>query len=189
MNIGASSPEESGDYFAWGETSKRYTSISGSSIIGGTFEDSNAPFWNGSAWTKYNDTDNKLTLDAEDDVASVMWGGEWRMPDKTDLEFLLNSTYCTAEYTYDYNSTGVDGFVVTGKGDYASNSVFLPAAGHCLVGTLESAGSYGSYSSRSRKGDADFMYCLAFDGGDVSDVNDNIRYDSFSVRPVLVIPE
>ena len=152
MNIGASSATESGDYFAWGETSKRYTSISGSSIVGGTFESSNALFYSGSAWTKYNTTDNKLTLDTADDVASVMWGGEWRMPDKADFEFLLNSTYCANSWTSNYNSTGVAGLVVTGKGDYAGNSIFLPAAGGGNDDSVDSAGYYGYYWSRSSAG-------------------------------------
>jgi len=67
------------------------------------------------------------------------------MPDRADLEFLLNSTYCTYAWTADYNSTGVAGLVVTGNGDYAGNSIFFrpPAAsmkipfiwseGHLLV--------------------------------------------------------
>jgi len=189
MNIGASAPQEYGDYFAWGETSKRYTSISGSSIIGGMFEDSNAPFWNGSAWTKYNDTDNKLTLDAADDVASVMWGGEWRIPDKADLEFLLNSTYCTAAWTADYNSTGIAGLVVTGKGDYAGNSIFLPAAGSGYGDSVGDAGDCGYCWSRSRlEGGADLAYYLNFGEGG-RDVSGGIRYCGSGVRPVLVIPE
>ena len=192
MNIGASAPQEYGDYFAWGETSKRYTSISGSSIIGGTFSESNAPFWNGSAWTKYNDTDNKLTLDAADDVASVMWGGNWRMPDKADLEFLLNDTYCTYAWTSNYNSTGVAGLVVTGKGDYVGNSIFLPAEGVGDDDSVDGVGDGGHYWSRSRiEDDADGAYVLFFiwDGEADQGVSVDLRYCGFSVRPVLVIPE
>lgn len=66
-NVRAGSPEQYGDYYAWGETAVRYVSISGT-----TFR--NAPFWDDSAYTRYNDTDNKLTLDPEDDVAHVKWG-------------------------------------------------------------------------------------------------------------------
>ena len=192
MNIGASSATEYGDYFAWGETSKRYTSISDGSFVGGTFESSNAPFYGGSfgIYTKYNDTDNKLTLDAADDVVSVMWGGSWRMPDKADLEFLLNSTYCTAAWTADFNSTGVGGLVVTGKGDYAGNSIFLPAAGS---GTPDSdsvfkLGELGKYWSRSRD-EVNARACyLIFDEYE-PDMDHNQRYCGQSVRPVLILPE
>ena len=189
MNIGASAPQEYGDYFAWGETSKRYASISGSSIVGGSFTQVTAPFYSGDAWTKYNSTDNKLTLDAADDVASVMWSGEWRMPDKADLEFLLNDTYCTVAWTADYNSTGVAGLVVTGKGDYAGNSIFLPAAGYGDNEFVFGPGEGGNYLSRSRfEGNADYAYCLYFNEG-ARGVDDRNRYRSFSVRPVIVLPE
>ena len=100
MNIGASAPQEYGDYFAWGETSKRYTSISDDTVVGGSFTWANAPYHTGNnqntGWSKYIPTgyesytvsgtaDNKLVLDASDDVASVLWGGSWRMPDDSDL--------------------------------------------------------------------------------------------------------
>lgn len=140
-------------------------------------------------YTKYNNTDNKLTLDAADDVASVMWGGSWRMPDKADLQFLPNSTYCTAAWTADYNSTGVAGLVVTGKGDYAGNSIFLPAAGYGSDVSVCFAGDYGCYWSRSRfGGDADNAYSLDFNEG-AQGVSAGRRYYGGSVRPVLVIPE
>ena len=193
MNIGASAPQEYGDFFAWGETSKRYTSIVALSNItifdGGSFVQNNAPYYSGSTYTKYNTTDNKLTLDAADDVASVMWGGEWRMPDKADLEFLLNSTYCTAARTANYNSTGVAGIVVTGKNDYAGNSIFLPAAGRGVNDSVFGAGDYGYYWSRSRyESPASLAYSLNFSESSRS-VGNNFRYYGCSVRPVLVIPE
>ncbi len=190
MNIGASAQQEYGDYFAWGETSKRYTSISGSSIVGGSFTQATAPFYSGDAYTKYNNTDNKMTLDAADDVASVMWGGEWRMPDAADLDFLRDNTYCTAEWTADYNSTGVAGLVVTGKGDYAGNSIFLPAAGSLNGVSVNEAGFCGNYWSRSRSssnGGAVSAWYLFHEFG--QDISVGTRFSGFSVRPVLVIPE
>lgn len=202
MNIGASSATEYGDFFAWGETSKRYTSISGTDIIGGTFEESNAPYYESNdtfpyegTWTKYNATDNKLTLDADDDVAAALWGGSWRMPDKADLEFLLNETYCTYAWTADYNSTGVAGLLVTGKGDYAGNSIFFPAAGvggdgYGNGGVVDAAGEGGGYWSRSRLvAGMNGAYSLGF--WEYSQYMDNYskRYYGYSVRPVLVIPE
>jgi len=186
MNIGASAPEEYGDYFAWGETSKRYTSISGTSIVGGTFTSSNAPFKDGSSWTKYNTTDGKTTLEAGDDVATVLWGGSWRMPDKADLEFLLNSTYCTAIWT---TQSGVKGFLITGKGDYLGNSIFLPAAGYGNGGSVDGPGRYGRYWSRSRlEVDADLALYLDFRESGQGVYGDD-RYYGYSVRPVLVVPE
>jgi len=200
MNIGASAPQEYGDYFAWGETSKRYTSISGSSVVDGSFEWANCPYHAGSAgntgWSKYIPTgkesygvvDNKLTLEAGDDVASVLWGGNWRMPDKSDLEYLISSNV-TYSWTNDYNDTGVPGFIITGKGSFSSASLFLPAAGYCKDTDLFVAGDYGSCWSRSVLSDSpDEAWILCFEAGG-QDMGSNSRYNGRSVRPVLVIPE
>ena len=202
MNVGASSPEEYGDYFAWGETTKRYTSISGSTITGATFEWSNCPYHTGSIyntdWSKYIPTgkesytvsgtaDNLLTLEASDDVASVQWGGDWRMPDADELSMLISSSVNYA-WTDNYNSTGVAGYLITGKGDNSSASLFLPAAGYCYGSGRDIAGGGGGYWSRSVG--ADYPYSarsLIVDGN--LDMGSSSRCNGFSVRPVLVLPE
>jgi len=211
MNVGASSPEEYGYYFAWGETSKRYTSISDDSVVGGSFEWSNCPYHTGSTyntgWSKYIPTgkesygvvDNKLTLEAGDDVASALWGGSWRMPTAEELCMLINGDGSSTDYdeadnvtyswTNDYNGTGVHGYIITGKGSFSSASLFLPAAGNCDVTDLYDAGVYGYYWSRTvSSGYPAYAWLLFFvDGGQLMDSND--RYRGQSVRPVLVIPE
>lgn len=200
MNVGASAPQEYGDYFAWGETSKRYTSISGGSVVVGSFAWSNCPYHTGdtynTGWSKYIPTgkesygvvDNKLTLEAGDDVASVLWGGNWRMPDKSDLEYLISSNV-TYSWTNDYNDTGVRGFIITGKDPFSSASLFLPAAGYCSGTDLFVAGDYGSCWSRSvLSGRPDEAWILCFEAGG-QDMGSNSRYNGRSVRPVLVLPE
>ena len=199
-NIGASAPQEYGDYFAWGETSKRYTSINGSSIIGGSFEWSNCPYHTGdddqTGFTKYipagqesySETgvaDNKLTLEASDDVASVLWGGGWRMPDKSDLEYLISANV-TYYWTDDYNETGVSGLIITGKGSFSSALLFLPDAGYCDDTDLSDDGNCGYYWSRSVDSDAPYhAWYLYFDnGGQVVDYIS--RYGGQSIRPVHV---
>lgn len=93
-NIGASSPEESGDYFAWGETAPKETYN-----------------WETYKWcndrdntvTKYCTTDiygtvdNKTELDLEDDAAYVNWGSSWRMPSMEQIKELRE--YCSWEWT------------------------------------------------------------------------------------------
>lgn len=213
MNIGATSPEDSGDYFAWGETSKRYTSLGefgvliedgddvfyGRQIVGNEFDYENAPFSAGTYWsyTKYNSSDNKQTLDASDDVAVALWGGNWRMPDKMDLEFLLNETYCTVEWNPNFNSTGVAGLVVSGKGDYSENRIFLPVT-DCADGDAVSHLNeitilfYWSRSLVQDNADMEYAYSLHLEGDPQIDdplVDGMYRYDGLPVRPVLVIPE
>ena len=204
MNIGANSPEEYGDYFAWGETSKKYTSISGSTVTGGTFNWNNTPYHTGTdenvGWTKYipngmdsywdgdGSTDNKKTLDLSDDVAHVTWGGGWRMLDKADLEYLISSNV-TYEWVTNWESTGVNGYLITGKGDFSSASLFLPAAGYCNNGSRRSAGTNGGYwSSFLNESMPKTAYYLLFSSGS-GNVRSDRRSLGYSVRPVLEIPE
>ena len=201
MNIGASSETDYGDYLAWGETSKRYTSISGNSITGATFEWSNAPYHTGSnkytGWSKYIPTgresysisgtaDNLLTLEASDDVASVMWGGNWRIPDRTELEYLFSSSV-DSEWVSDYNGSGVNGYKVTGKGEFSSSVLFFPAAGVC-DGSTRVYVDFGRYWSRSFFSGPEYPDILTFSDGGRSSAGCD-RYCGLSVRPVLVVPE
>ncbi len=141
-NVGASSPEEYGNYYAWGETSPKTT-----------YSWSTYKWCNGSynTMTKYctdsdyGTVDNKTVLDPEDDAASVNMGGSWRMP--TDDELKELRIECTWTWTSNYNSTGVAGRIVTSK--INGNSIFLPAAGGRGLSDLHSAGSDGYYWSSS----------------------------------------
>lgn len=126
-NLGANSPEEYGDYYAWGETSPwKYASK-------GAYADRYYKYYGGSdgVFTKYcNDashgkngfTDNLTTLEASDDAATVNWGSGWRMPTKDELDELKNN--CTATST---NQNGVNGLLFTSRSN--GNSIFLPCAG------------------------------------------------------------
>ena len=203
MNIGASAPEEYGDYFAWGETAKRYTSISDDAITGGTFEWSNCPYHTGSTyntgWSKYIPTgkesytvsgtaDNLLTLESSDDAASVQWGGDWRMPDADEFSMLISSSVNHA-WTSNYNSTGVAGYLITGNGDYSSASLFLPAAGYCNGSERAKAGIGGNYWSRPVFAANPFLASYLLFRVDTGSVGYSGRSYGYSVRPVLVLPE
>ena len=119
-NVGASKPEEYGDYFAWGETKPKseYTE------------------WNYSYYT------DPTILPLSADAARANWGGSWRMPTKAEIEELLS--YCTWTST---SLNGVVGWEVTSGSN--GNSMFLPAAGNYWDDTLYDAGSYGLYWSSS----------------------------------------
>ena len=115
-NVGATKPEEYGGYYAWGETEEK------SNYNWGTYK-----WCNGSKDTmtkyctdsSYGTVDNKKTLDLEDDVAHVKWGGDWRMPTRAEWDELLNE--CTWTIT---RQNGVCVYKVTGPN---GNSIFLPA--------------------------------------------------------------
>lgn len=162
-NIGATSPEEFGDYFAWGETVPSAT---------------NKYAWDTYKWcdgtsrtmTKYclhssnGPVDNKSTISLEDDAAHVNWGGVWRMPTKGDLEELREN--CTWTWT---TYKGQDGFTVTSK--INGKKIFIPDSGRRYDGKKyiqKRASSYSGYytssiwSSRLSTEYDNHAYCLEF---------------------------
>ena len=117
-----------------------------------------------------------------------MWEGDWRMPDSSELELLYGSSV-NYSFVYDYNGTGINGLLVTGKGSFAGASLFLPAAGYCYASIFSNAGSKGYYSSRSLYTvNPSSAWTLNFYDGDC-DLEYNIRHFGRTVRPVRVVPE
>ncbi len=153
-NVGANSPEEYGDYFAWGETEPKEV-----------YNWSTYKWCNGSdttmtkycAKSKYGHngfTDGKTELDPEDDAAYVNWGPAWRMPSQEQQLELIEK--CTWTWT---TRNGVNGRLVTGPN---GNSIFLPAAGERWGAEPDKVGSFGSYWPRTlykyRSCEAYFLY-------------------------------
>ena len=100
MNVGATSPTEYGDYYMYGMGAKTYDSTD----------------------TPYDGTEDPLDLTK--DTARVVWGGDWHMPTRTQVNELYNNT--TYSWVDDYNNTGVNGALFTAQN---GNSVFIPAGG------------------------------------------------------------
>ena len=173
-NVGATKPEEYGDYFAWGEVEPK-----------NVYNWSTYKWCNGSSNTQtkyctdssYGTVDNKTVLEAADDAATANWGGIWRMPTKEEQDELRNN--CTWEWT---TENGVNGYKVTSKSN--GNSIFLPAAGSRGYGGLDDVGSYAYYWSSSLYTDVPYdAYSLYFYSGYVGWYNDG-RNSGRSVRPV-----
>ena len=120
-NVGANSPEEYGDYFAWGETEpKSYYEWS-------TYKHCNG---DASSLTKYctqdyygynGFVDNLITLQSIDDAASLNWCDDWCMPSEDQWKELKDNT----EFSWS-TQNGVGGCLFTASN---GNSIFLPAAG------------------------------------------------------------
>ena len=134
-NVGAESPEQSGERFAWGETSpKTYYSEYNYKYMKAFTEENK--WWYCKYATKPDNlfggsfTDGKAKLDPEDDAARANWGGKWRMPTKEEFAEL----YKKCEWTED-TVNGVAGYRVTSKvPGYTSNSIFLPfISGYTMV--------------------------------------------------------
>lgn len=158
-NVGANSPEEYGDYYAWGETKtkEKYTEKNCATL----------------------DVDmDDISGKSRYDVARKKWGESWRMPTYTEMNELRY--HCTWEWTTQNN---VEGYKVTGPN---GNSIFLPAAGYREGSSLEYAGEEGyywnssPYSSDTFYSGGSLQFCS-------SSHSVNLNYDrifGFTVRPI-----
>ena len=154
-NVGAASATEYGGYYTWGG-----------------YNDKEEGYYN-TGVSNLSCTGNFIT-----DTATNIWGSNWRMPTKEELDKLLAN--CDVVWT---NVGGLNGSKFTGKGDYSSNSVFLPAAGYCTGGPVYDQGYDGYYWSSTPFGSS-YAYSLFFDSGSQF-VGSNYRSGGYSVRAVL----
>ena len=166
-NVGAKSPEEYGDYFAWGETKTK------------------------SKYTKYNSvicdlsiselksrgiigSDGNLTVAY--DAATANWGGGWRMPTLDEMKELCNN--CSWSWT---TQNGVNGYMITGPN---GNSIFLPdAANRNGAGGYSRGSSVDYWSGTLYEYNSRYAYGLDFNGGRWNWSYDSC-YDGHTVRPV-----
>ena len=172
-NVGATSPEGYGYYFAWGET-----------VVTDSIESTWSYYqWcNGSENTikKYNYSDNLTELVTDDDVA-YNWGTEWRIPSHEQCAELLNGQFTT---TRTIKQNGVVGLLITSLSN--GQSIFLPAAGFYMDGRSHEMGVGGYYWSRSRFewGEA-IAYFMTFQQPDVVTAEDLLnRCCGMTIRPV-----
>ena len=174
VNVGATNPKYYGNYYAWGEfapkttyTWENYTLANGSSTTLTKYNNSSS----------YGTVDNKTTLEAADDAATQIWGGNWRMPTIDEWQELIDN--CTWTWT---TLNGVNGRKVVATN---GNSIFLPAAGGRYNDVLNSAGSYGYYwSSSLRTYSPSSAQCVYFYSGSRYSYFSS-RYCGHSVRPVV----
>ena len=173
-NVGASTPEEYGDYYAWGEvetkndySEKTYVHCRKRGVLGSLL--------NGAYKYDFLGTDICTT---KYDVARAKWGNSWRLPKKKEFRELIY--YCEWKWI---TRNGINGYEVKSKKN--GNSIFLPAAGQ-LYGTLPYAqGSYGYYwSATPYESDTSSAYGLYF-GEDGRRAYWYIRGLGLSVRPVF----
>ena len=167
-NIGASSPSEAGNYYAWGEKeSKDAYGWETYKLCRGSY---NSIF-------KYTEADGKSVLEAQDDVATAKLGNEWRLPTQEEMEELINSCKWTWE-----RQNGQLGWKVTGKN---GNSIFLPAAGAASSYRIAGVGELGRYWTSTRDESNYSAYNLRFkDGRETIEVVDDTRFYGRPVRAV-----
>lgn len=172
FNIGATCPEEYGDYFAWGETeTKAFYDWSNYKWCDGTRQSLN----------KYNvhkslgTIDNKWILEPDDDVAHVKWGGSWRMPAWWERSELMDE--CDWIWT---TRNGVKGYEIKSRTN--GNSIFLPAAGSTAGENVETSGLY--WAGNMWTGNSASGSIICFDSEGAYDYYICYRQEGLPVRPV-----
>ena len=162
-NVGANSPEDYGDYYAWGETSTK-----------SNYTDKNS--------TTYGKAMSDIGGNPKYDVASAKWGSSWRLPTKAEFDELCNEDNCTWLWT---TQGGKNGYKVISKRN--GNSIFLPAAVRRYGTSPDRAGSRSSgfywsstpYYSRTYH-HAYYLYFYSYDRY----TDWGYRCNGLSVRPV-----
>lgn len=167
-NLGASKPEEFGNYYAWGEltTKESYT------WDNYKFGVENDP-------TKYDDYQEQAVLDYCDDVIYVKYGtldvdSEYlfQMPDFSDFQELITECTWTAEQV-----NGVSGYRISKN----NKSIFMPITG-TIYGTQIYEDSFGYWSCQYGNDDNSAL-ALAHDNQDAY-IYPWTRVDGMPVRGV-----
>lgn len=187
FNLGASIPEEFGEYFAWGETKPKKN-----------YEWSTYKWCNGTTrkMTKYcvearygdnGFTDNKTVLEPNDDAACKLLGGKWRMPTRSEFEELVSN--CSFQIV---NHNGVRGVKITSKKtNYTDKWIFLPNAGFAEGTTIPDLpgmnynnmnGSGYYWSSSLCLIISSYAYYLR--PNDIGYEHNDYRYRGYTIRPV-----
>ena len=186
FNLGATRPDEFGDYFAWGETAPKTE-----------FNSSNYKWFANNRFTKYvadisalfpefsgEFYDGKSILEPEDDAATANLGDKWRMPTAGEWEELIH--YCTHKWVW-LDGVDGDGVKITGPN---GNSIILPSAGG--ISDNQHQGGMGAYWSSSLSLESNFAWGFLADY-DLEVSSYGARIYGMSVRPVYgdmpILPE
>jgi len=173
MNVGASKPTDLGTCVAWGEITPA-TDYEWESYKWGNGDED--------ALTKYctdvhaGKVDGKTVLEPADDIATQLWGSDWRMPTFDELTELNNE--CTWTWVTSYSDVNIKGYVVKGKN---GNSIFLPA----VCDRDQAEGAYWSSSLAAAEGYNKSACVLMFAENEGVKLKSKYRINRFYIRPVL----
>ena len=187
MNLGANSITDYGLYFQWGDT-QGYTAdqigngegqkrFDWTSYKHGYAQD----MFSQPTVTKYNSTDNKTTLDVEDDAAQQLLGGSWRIPTSNEFTLLKEST--NIEWT---QINGVYGVICVDKQD-SSKTLFFPAVGMANNAQISYIGENGNYwtNSKSPYGDREAVRLRFYNDNSFYPASQESRVNGYPIRAVL----
>lgn len=180
-NIGAERPEEYGDYYSWGEIEPKRSYAWDNYIHSNGSNKKLTKYCSDSSYGDKGFTDNKTSLDPEDDVAHIKLGKGWRIPTREEFEELMQNC------TWTWNTlNGVNGYLVTSnKSGYTDRSIFLPASGLRSLSNLFFVGQYGFYWSTTTSNNfPDSAVSLYIFYGHLSIIESSAYCQGQCIRPV-----
>lgn len=175
-NVGASSPEDYGAFFSWGNVEPKYPTRK--NMDWGRDDDGFKGVYSFDE-EEYQKTEGyklKGDIDLAHDAARINMGEPWQMPTSEQFQELYDN--CTWERK---TVNGVNGYLVTSK--INGNSIFFACSGYGNGTSWGDRGSSGDYWSASFLS-ARSAYYLYFISGDVNPQNSYNRFYGFPVRPV-----
>lgn len=181
-NIGAENPGMHGNYFMWGDYAVN-SNCSWSTYLYCAGSGKNQTKYSTKKKTGYKGfVDNISELEQGDDVAHVIWGGEWRMPTIYEMKELQSR--CSWNWE---RLNGVSGYKVTSRvPGYEGRYIFLPASGSCSEDKINGVGNEGSYWSNTLEvDDPENAHVLKFNIGNINLEWTDERCDGHTVRAVL----
>ncbi len=177
-NVGANAPWEYGGYYTWGEIKEKDNYYWNSHKWGHRGYQHSTAIFKYCTNDYYGIVDNKTVLESEDDVASMNWGSNWRMPSQKEFDELLSK--CKWKWI---NQNGVNGHLVIGPN---GNHIFLPASGHRINTDILGRDSCGYYWSATLD-EYEVYYALgiSFNKNEIYGFKHWFRYFGHTVRPVI----
>lgn len=190
-NVGADNPWDYGDYYAWGETEPKesYTIMNYKWYAGSVYYDvamyatrKIKKYCTSPSESYLGQPDNKIKLEADDDIATIMGGNKWRMPTEDEIIELIYN--CKWVWT---TMNNVKGYKIYGtKSGFTDNYIFLPAAGGFCETTKDQIGSICQYWGSSKGNDYPAGgNAIAISGSQTETTySDLIRWCGLPIRPV-----
>ena len=171
-NLGATTPEAYGDYYAWAETVPNKALYSWD-----TYK------WKGETdytYSKYIGG-KKGYLDATDDAAAVSLQGSWRMPTRAEFEDLLNSSKVDMKWIAEKKCMKFTSKIAGFEGKF----ILLPAAGAMVYAYDQNKGTNGYYWTSELKADFKSVVSIGVDDTENWNVDqDDVPYFGYTIRAV-----
>ena len=156
-NLGASTPGEYGDHYAWGETTTK-------------------PEYTRQNWVYNNKPKVDISANPQSDAARANWGGSWRIPTREEINELIRECVWTW-----VKLGGHSGYRVVGPN---GKSIFLPASGCRERSNIMLEGSAAAYYSSTPHHDGKNVYSIWLNDDEYIETINMDYSHGYSIRPV-----